>query len=152
MQQAKQDLILSDIPEPRKISLDLASIDSSRLTLLDALDIVEVTGIPAEKFDRTLAGIKTGISSGDSARLLYAFAWVILRKVERDVTWAEMQTYDLKIVGAPLDEQAVQNIDRRATAVMNVVRLAGVSPSEAEQLSLAQVKAVLPPPKRRRRG
>jgi len=151
VQQAKQDLILSDIPEPRKISLDLANIDSSRLTLLDALDIVEVTGIPADRFDKTLAGVKTGMSDGASARLLYAFAWVILRKIEPSVSWAEMQTYDLKIVGTPLDEETVQQIDKRAVAVMNVVRLAHVSPAEAEQLSLAQVKAVLPQ-KRRRRG
>lgn len=148
MPQPKPDLTLSlaDIPVARKVTLNLADVDAGKLTLMDALDIAEVSGVPAHKFASTLAGASENVR----AKLLYAYAWVIVRKIERSVTWEEMQTYDLEVIGSPPSDEQKNITEMRARATMNVVRATGLPPSEAEQLTVAQVAAVMPSRRRKR--
>lgn len=145
MQQPKPDLTLSDIPNIRNVTLDLALIDASKITLMDAFDIQEKSGIDASRFGTVL---KT--EGPERARMLYAFAWVIARRVEPGLTWDEMLTYNLEIIGEPMSAEQQEHETEKARAVMNVVRLAGVSPDEARDMSMAEVAAVLPPKRRRR--
>ena len=146
MQQPKPDLILDEIPEIRTVTLNLKNLNPSRITLLDALDIARVSGISSNHFQRTLAGTdETG-----KAQLMYAFAWVIARRVEPGLTWEEMCTYQLNIEGDPPSRDELDADRVKARAVMNVVQLAHVTPDVAEQMTVAQVQAVLPEKKRRR--
>lgn len=149
MKHAKPDLTLSAYERPRKITLDLANLNSGNLTLMDALDIVEVSGVQPHRFQATLASTNTG--NGIKAKMLYAFAWVLLRRLEPGVTWEEMQTYDLEIVGEMASEEEAERIQQRANAVMGVVRATGVTPAEAEKLTMAQVRAAIPQQRKRRR-
>lgn len=146
MQQRKQDLILDEIPEIRHVTLNLRNLDASRITLLDALDIARVSGISADRFGTTLASK----NEAERGKLMYAFAWVIARRIEPDLTWEEMCTYQLDIMGSPPSKDEQDAEATKARAIMNVVQLAHVTPDVAEQMTLAQVDAVLP--RRKRRG
>lgn len=112
---------------------------------MDAFDITDKSGVSGEDFGKVLKG-----NGPERARLLYAFAWVIARRVERGLTWEEMLTYNLEIIGTPMTEAEQDREAEKARAVMNVVRLAGVSPDDAREMSMAEVAAVMP--KRRRRA
>jgi hypothetical protein len=146
--QQKQDLILSEIPTIRKVSLNLAMVDASKISLIDAIDIANVSGVSADKFNRTLAGP----DKLAQAKLMYAFAWVIARRIEPGITWDEMLTYDLEVIGTPMSAEEVEAEAKKARAVMGVVRLAGVTPDVARNLSMAEVQAVMPPKRRRARA
>lgn len=148
MQQAKQDLTLSEIPPIRKVSLNLAMVDASKISLIDAIDIARVSGIDTHKFSQTLAGA----DATSKAKLMYAFAWVVARRIEPGITWDEMLTYDLEVIGTPMTAEETEAEAQKARAVMGVVRLAGVTPDVARNLSMAEVQAVMPQKRRRARG
>jgi hypothetical protein len=148
VQQTKPDLTLSEIPNIRKVSLNLAMVDASKISLIDAIDIARVSGISADKFNRTLAGK----DAPEQAKLMYAFAWVIARRIEPGITWDEMLTYDLEVIGTPMTAEETEAEALKARAVMSVVKMAGVTPDVARNLSMAEVQAVMPPKRRRARG
>lgn len=139
MPQDKPDLILNDeAPPPRKVFLDVSQIRPGKLTLLEALDMGEAADVDPDDFQRIL---QRG-NAGQKARLIYAFAWVLARRSEPDLTFEEVCTYDLTVTGKPPTEQDRANDVKRATAVAAVAKIARVSPREAEQMSMAEVEAV----------
>lgn len=139
MQQSKPDLILSEPEEPpRKVFLDVSQIRPGKLTLLEALDMGEAAGVDPDDFTRILERGK----APQKARLIYAFAWVLARRTEPELTFAEVCTYDLTVTGkAPSAEDHATDA-KRGKAVAAVAKLAGVSPREAEQMTMAEIKAV----------
>jgi hypothetical protein len=151
MQQEKPDLILNDdSAEPRKVFLDVSQIRPGKLTLLEALDMGEAAGVNPDDFSRIL---DRG-SQAKKARLIYAFAWVLARRAEPELTFAEVCTYDLTVTGRPPTAEENRADELRAKAVASVAKIAGVSPREAEQMTMAEVKAVteLTPKPRIRQG
>lgn len=159
MPQSKPDLILDasgeDTP-PRKIYLDVSQIRPGKLTLLEALDMAEAADVSPDSFTRVL----TRGSGARKARLIYAFAWVLARRAEPGLTFAEVCTYDLTVTGKPATEQDHKADAERAKALASVAKIAGVSTRQAEQMTMAEVNAVAdltPKPRarqaaRRRRG
>ena len=147
MLQAKQDLILDAPPEPRHITLDIRSITPGNLTLLDALDIADVTGIDPDEMMSVLAGKR----NRKQGLLMYAIAWVFARRVEPGMTWAEMLTCHLHIIGEAATEGEITAEQKRANAVVGVAMLAGVTPDQAEGMTVAEVAAVTSITKARRR-
>lgn len=145
MQQTKPDLVVSDLFEqypPRKLIINVADIGPGRLTLLEALDIAEASGIEAARFSSVL---ERG-SLAQKARLMYAFAWVVARRAEPDLTYSEVCTYFLEVKGVLPDDKAVK---AKAEALVGVASLAGVSTEEAGKMTLAEVEAVSDLHKRR---
>lgn len=136
---AKPDLVVSDIladaAPVRKLVINVGSMSVGALTLLEALDISEASGFDGDDFQ---AVMRRG-SLRDKAKLMYAFAWVVARRVEPDLTYDEVCTYQLEIVGEPAD-QAKQM--KKAETVVAVASLAGVSPEEAKNMSVAEVAAI----------
>jgi hypothetical protein len=138
MPPTKPDLILNEIAEPRRILLDVSQIRPGRLTLLEALDLGEASGIEVDNF---VSILESG-STSDKARLLYAFAWVLARRAEPDLTYTEVCTYNLTVQGKiPTDADRAADA-KRAKAVASVAKLAGVTPREAEAMTMAEVRAV----------
>ena len=138
MPQTKPDLVISDLltelPQ-RKLLIKAADIQAGRLTLMEALDIAEASGFDTGRFEYVM---EHG-SLRDKAKLLYAFAWVVARRTEKDLTYEEVCTYQLEVVGEPIDARAEAE---KAKAVVAVAALAGVSPEEAKRMTIAEVAAV----------
>ena len=137
---------------------DADAIEHILLGFLQLLHLLELCGgfrgfgLPQEvrHFQRTLAN--PNVSGTDKAKLLYAFAWVLARRVEPGLTWNEMLTYDLEITGETPSVEQQQDTEFRAKAIMGVVKATGVSPAEAERMTLAQVNAAMPRTRRRKVG
>lgn len=147
MQPSKPDLVVSDLLTEipvRKLIINTADVHPGRLTLMEALDIAEASGIAAARFEAVL---KRG-TLRQQARLLYAFAWAVARRAEPDLTYEEVCTYQLEVRGTGVqpDDELVQ---ANADAVVAVASLAGVSPEEAKQMTMAEVQAVSDLQKRR---
>jgi hypothetical protein len=143
----KPDLIVSDLLSeypPRRLIINVADIHAGRLTLLEALDIADASGIYADNF----AEVMGGPDLKRKALLLYAMAWVIARRVEKDLTFDEVCTYKLEVVGKAADAESDV---RRAEAVMSVAALANVSPAEAKEMTIAEISAMTKIRKRRAR-
>lgn len=147
MQHEKPDLVVSDITDRpiRKLILNVSEVQAGRLTLLEALDLADATGLDPDDF---VSVMQRG-SLKDKARLMYAFAWVVARRVEPGLTYEEVCTYQLEINGRH-DPKADQKSRKRAEAVVAVASLAGVTPDEAEQMTIAEVAAVTELTKKRR--
>jgi len=75
----------------------------------------------------------------EKALLMMAVAWVIARRVEPDLTFEEVCTYKLEVVGEPLDDQKAKD---RATAIVSVAQLAGISPDEAKKMTVSEIEAL----------
>lgn len=139
MQSRKPDLNLSDIQvEPRKFTLEIAKFDPDNITLLDALDIQDVSGIEAGGFSDVLKSV----DQRKRALLLYAFAWIIARKIEPGLTFDEVCTYHLNVIGHAPTEQQKERSAHRAKVTMGVAMATGLPPEQVEQLSISQVSAV----------
>jgi len=159
MPERKPDLIVSDLLTEypvRKLIINVADIHPGRLTLLEALDIMEASGIDSNQF----VSVMSRGSLRRKAALLYAMAWVVARRSEPDLTYEEVCTYQLEVKGKPVDDKVAEE---RAKAVVGVAALAGVSPEEAKQMTIQEVAAVTdlakrkivkrnPAPRRRRTG
>lgn len=138
MQRAKPDLVVSDLiaeTPRRKLILRVSDVHPGSLTLLEALDIVDAVGIPSSEFGRIMEQGKLR----QKALLMMAVAWVVARRAEPDLTFAEVCTYQLEVVGDPVDDEKAQ---ARADAIVGVAALAGVTPDEAEKMTMAEVAAV----------
>jgi hypothetical protein len=144
---AKQDLTLDTFPEPRTITLHVEGITPGGLTLLDALDIAEASGVDPDDMMQVLAGKQTR----KQGMLMYAIAWVLGRRVEPGLTFEEVLTCHLHVVGKAAPEAQIEAEQKRSLQVASVAMLAGVSLPEAEQMSIADVAAVTSIHKARRR-
>lgn len=145
MQAAKPDLVVSDLLDEhpiRKLIINVADISPGRLTLLEALELSEASGIDSAEFTAVL---ERG-SMVKKAKLLYAFAWVVAKRAEPDLTYEEVCTYDLTVRGKEANRAAEK---KKAEALVSVAALAGVSPEEAGQMTLDEVTAVSDLHKRR---
>lgn len=119
----------------RTMTLDLNRFDPSGLTLVEVLDMSEAAGVSAGSLVGALQA--TGMTPR-KARLLYALAWVIVRRAEPEVRYSEVITWRLEIVGKM--ETKVSSRERAAARV-NAAKLAGVTPAEADNLTIAELDA-----------
>lgn len=119
----------------RTMTLDLMTFDPSGLTLVEALDMADAAGVPTGSLVRLLND--KGMTPA-KARVLYGLAWVIVRRAEPDVKYSDVITWKLEIVGKV--ETKVSNSVDRARARVNAARLAGVTPKEADNLTIAELE------------
>jgi hypothetical protein len=70
--------------------------------------------------------------------LTYALAWQLRRRADPSITWETAQTWDVRMApSAPLDRIA----DAEARASVEAAVATGLPPSEAGELTFAQVEA-----------
>lgn len=138
---------LSDILDetvPQQLTFDLSTVDLGRLTLMEIYDLCEAAGVEPE-------GLMAAVQSSGAvrARVVYAAAWVILRRKDRSLTFETVSQYDLTIEG---EMQNTINSDKRAKSAVAVAALAGVSTEEAAQMTMAEIHEVTELAERRNRA
>jgi hypothetical protein len=128
------------LPEPRRVTVTVGAI--KRLTILElarAQAIAKVRQSDAERLLRTL--VDPDADPGElelAARLLYAWAWQLVRRDEPAATWDEAQTWRVE-----LDLDAVDDpyVDDEARAIVEVAIATGLPPREAAQVTFAELEA-----------
>lgn len=124
-------------PVNQKIALlDLNTFDATQLTLLEVLDMSDVAGVEPER----LGTLLSGRTSARKMRMLYAMAWCIARRANKELTFDEVCTWKLQIIGE-VAEGAVERAAKRAQVVVNTAAMAGVSPEVAKSLTVAEINA-----------
>ena len=116
--------------------LDLETFDAAGLTLMEVLDMAEAAGVPHSALTTLLDSKEM---TPEKARVLYALAWVIVRRAEPDVKYADVVTWKLELRGKV--ETKVSRATQRARARVNAARMAGVTPAEADSLTIAELAA-----------
>lgn len=140
--------IANENPVNRKTAvLDLNTFDASQLTLLEVLDMAETTGVDPAELGK-LMGARANNSK--RMRLLYALAWCIARRADAVLTFEEVCTWRLEIVGE-VDPGKTERQQKRAAVVVGAASIAGLSPAEAGNLTIAELSAYTDRAKRRRR-
>lgn len=119
----------------RTVILDLDTFDASKLTLLEVLDMADAAGTDPANFGEVLEAPDV---SPIRARLLYALAWIICRREDARVTFAEVCTWRMEVKGSA-SEAAPARAARRSKVVVGAAALAGVSPREAESMTVAEL-------------
>lgn len=127
--------ILDSTPR-RRVDFDLGKVDLGKLTLIELLDAGDASGIPFDDFRTSM------IDPSKQAYLFYALAWVILRRVDKSLTYEEVCEFDLIVTGE-FDEEEMLATEQRAKAVVSVAQVAGVSPREAGEMTIAEVGAAV---------
>lgn len=120
--------------------MNVADIHPGRLTLLEALDIADASGVDADDF---VAVMERG-TLRQKAYLMYAMAWVVARRLEPELTFEEVKTYRLVVKGT-----APERSSKRAETLAATAALAGISTREAEKMTIEEVAATVQLHKRR---
>lgn len=122
----------------RVMTLDLNRFDASGLTLIEVLDMADASGSDAGQLVRVLG--EAGMTP-TKARVLYALAWVIMRREEPDVRYSDVLTWKLDLIGKVETTVSTSRAQARARARVNAAKLAGVTPAEADNLTIAELDA-----------
>ena len=130
--------IASEHPVNTKIAvLDLNTFDATQLTLLEVLDMSETVGVPPEALGALLNNKK---QQAQRMRMLYAMAWCIARRADPKLTFAEVCTWKLEVIGE-VDKEKVEATAKRAAVVVGAASVSGLPPREAEKLTVAELAA-----------
>lgn len=120
----------------QRVDFDLAKVDIGKLTLIELMDASGVSGVPFDDFRTAM------VDEDKQVRLFYAIAWVILRREDKSLTYEQVCEYDL-IVSGELDEEANAETVEQAKAVVAIASLAGTSPDQAKQMTMAEIGATV---------
>ena len=120
MMQRKPDLTLDHLDTPRKLVLDVGAITPGNLTLMEALDIADASGVEVGDMQSVIMGER----NKQQGLLVYAMAWVIARRLEPGLTFAEVCTYHLELEGQAATEAEIEAEQKRADAERVAAELA----------------------------
>lgn len=139
-QGSTQAIDLSAIAEAHPVNqqtaiLDLNTFDATQLTLLEVLDMSEKAGVDPENLGEI---IKT--KTAKQMRLMYAIAWVIARRANLRLTFEEVATWKLTVIGE-VDESLAETNAKRAAIVVGAASVSGLPPKEAANLTVAELGA-----------
>jgi hypothetical protein len=140
-QDLTQRVDLSAIAEANPVNrktavLDLNTFDATQLTLLEVLDMAETAGAEPVELGKLMAGR----NNAKRMRLLYAMAWCIARRANPALTFEEVCTWKLEVIGEVKPERT-ERLRKRAAIVVGAAEASGLSPEEAGDLTIAQLSA-----------
>jgi hypothetical protein len=116
--------------------LDLNTFDASQLTLLEVLDMAEVAGCePAE-----LGLLMSKGQTSQKMLIFYGMAWCIARRANPFLTFQEVRTWKLEVIGE-VNQEKVERQQKRAAAIVGAAAVSGLHPDEASQLTVAELSA-----------
>lgn len=121
----------------RTAILDLNTFDATQLTLLEVLDMADAVGVEPEALGAMIA------DSGNTSkrmRTMYALAWVISKRANDYITFAEVCTWKLDVIGE-VKPGIAEASKKRAAIVVGAASVSGLPPSEAGKLTLAEIGA-----------
>jgi len=115
--------------------LDLNTFDASQLTVLEVLDMADIAGVPPEE----LGGLmEQGQPTVPRMRMLYAMAWCIARRGDASLTFDEVCTWKLEVIGETT-EALTERTAKRAKVIVGAAVVSGLPPVAAGQLTLAEL-------------
>lgn len=141
-EQASVPVDLTAIAEAHPVNqhtaiLNLNTFDATQLTLLEVLDMAEAADVDPAQMG---ALIGSSAQTGKRMRLLFAMAWCIARRANSHLTFEEVCTWRLEVIGE-VDPKRTEKLQKRAEAIVSVAEAAGVSPQEAANLTVAEIAA-----------
>lgn len=89
--------ILEEAGEPRTARLELARMDLRRLGIGELLEISRAVELAPGELGAALRSEDAVLKS----RVALAIAWIIARRREPALTYAEVQTWRIEIIGSP---------------------------------------------------
>jgi hypothetical protein len=116
--------------------LDLNAFDASQLTLLEVLDMADTVGIETAE----LGAVMKGGSTSKRMRLMYAMAWCIARRAEPSLTFEQVCSWKLEVIGE-VDATKAERAAKRAAVIVGAASVSGLPPSEAGNLTVAELGA-----------
>ena len=116
--------------------LDLNTFDATQLTLLEVLDMSDVAGVAPEN----LGVVLSGRSQAKRMKMLYAMAWCIARRANPLLTFEEVATWKLEVIGENSQDRT-ESIARRAAVIVGAADVTGLHPDEAANLTIAELNA-----------
>jgi hypothetical protein len=123
--------------EPRRVVVTLPAIKS--LTVLEIARASATAGVrrvDTERMLRTMVDPDADPADLErGALLLYAWAWQLVKREEPGTSWADAQTWRVEFDLTETDDEA----DAVAEATVNAAALTGLPPSEAGQLTIAEM-------------
>ena len=144
--QNKLDLskVAADHPVNQRIAvLDLNIFDATQLTLLEVLDMSEIAGVEPERLG-TLLSAKGQGNTKKRMLMMYALAWVIARRADPQLKFPEVCSWKLEIRGEASAEDIAARAEKskqRAAKIVGAASVSGLPPSEAENLTVAELSA-----------
>jgi hypothetical protein len=134
--------IANEHPVNQKVAvLDLNTFDATQLTLLEVLDMSEVTGVEPELLGSLLS------SKGNTRKrmtMFYALAWCIARRADPQLKFPEVCSWKIEVIGEVSEKDITERAEaskKRAARVVNVASVSGLPPSEARKLTVAEIGA-----------
>jgi hypothetical protein len=128
--------IAAEHPVNQRIAvLDLNTFDATQLTLLEVLDMSEIAGVQPEAF-----GALLNSKNSNRMKMLYAMAWCIARRADPSLTFAEVCTWKLEVIGE-MNKEKVEQTAKRAKVIVGAASVSGLPLREAEQLTVAELSA-----------
>jgi hypothetical protein len=125
--------------------LNLNTFDATQLTLLEVLDMAEAADVEPDAMG-TLLGNKR--QSAKRMRLMFAMAWCIARRANPLLTFAEVCTWRLEVIGE-VDPVRTEKLQKRADIIVGAASVSGLHPDEAANLTIAELTSYQ---ERRKRG
>jgi hypothetical protein len=116
--------------------LDLNTFDATNLTLLEVLDMSEASGVEPEN----LGALMKSRNTATRMRIMFAMAWVIARRAQPRLTFAEVCTWKLEVIGE-VDPKVAEASEKRAAAIVGAAVVSGLPPKEAANLTVAELGA-----------
>jgi hypothetical protein len=131
----------------RTATLDLSTFNANKLSMLDVLDMAEKAGVEPENLSSLL---DLGKNSSRKARMLVGLAWVLARRAEPDLTYEEVATWRITVVGR-VDPDLIRRQAARDKALTAAAQAAGVPiAARAEDVTVGQMAALANRETRRR--
>jgi hypothetical protein len=94
--EAEPPTILAPVPASRRVVLPVAAIDPNGLGIGELLDLAEALGT-----DLTgVAELMRDTGQVPRSRVIVGLAWLLVRRLEPGVTWAEAQTWRVEVTPA----------------------------------------------------
>jgi len=130
---------MSAYPEATRVVLELA--DLRRLTILERARACAIAGVGEPDIAPLLKAVTSHNGTPETLEravtLLYAIAYQLARRVDPSTSWEDAQGWDLA-----LDLEASDPVaDAEARASIEASLVTGLPPSEAGELTLAQLDA-----------
>jgi hypothetical protein len=104
--------------------------------LLEVLDMSEASGVEPEN----LGALMKSRNTATRMRIMFAMAWVIARRAQPRLTFAEVCTWKLEVIGE-VDPKVAEASEKRAAAIVGAAVVSGLPPKEAANLTVAELGA-----------
>lgn len=132
------NVIADNYPVNRKTAvLDLNTFDATQLTLLEVLDMSESVGVAPELLGGLLS---SKAQTSQRMRMFYAMAWVIARRADPTLSYMEVCTWKVDVIGET-DPLKAERQQQRAKMIVGAADVSGLHPDDAAQLTLAELSA-----------